>query len=77
MEIALIIAGSVVLMTVFAAGFDFLSKRRNRIDNETRTRVEKVEARVQDLEQAVAEKDQRIAQLETDLAFLNRLLEKK
>ena len=77
MEIAFVIAGAVVLMTVFAAGFDFLSKRRGRIDSETKAKVQQIEARLHDLEQTVGDKDQRIARLESDLNFLNRLLEKK
>jgi chaperonin cofactor prefoldin len=74
MEIALIVTGGVVLMTAFATGFDFLTKRRNKIDKETKGKVEQIEARLRDLEQTVAEKDQRIAQLESDFNFLSRLL---
>jgi len=77
MEIALVIAGAVVLMTAFAAGFDFLSKRRARLDDQTRAQVQQMEGRVHALELAVGEKEQRISQLETELRFFSRLLDKK
>ncbi len=77
MEIALIITAGAVLMTAFAAGFDFMTKRRNKIDNETKAKVEQLEKKLHNLEQAVSDKDQRIAQLEAEFNFLNRLLEKK
>jgi hypothetical protein len=77
MWIALIISGGVVLMTFFAAGFDFLTKRRNRVDNQTKQAVVELQRRVLALEQTVTEKDNKVGQLETDLSFLRRLIEKE
>jgi len=77
MGVALVIAGGLVLMTFFAAGFDFLTKRRTRLDNETKQRVLQMEQRLAVLDQTVRDKDARLAQLENDLTFLNRLLDKK
>ena len=77
MEIALVITGGVVLLTVLAAGFDFLTKRRNKVDNKTKSKVDALEKKLNDLVQAVNDRDQRIAQLESEFNFLNRLLEKK
>jgi len=77
MGIALIIVGGLVLMTIFASGFDFLTKRRNKLDDETKKKVAELETKVLALEQLAKEKDDRIGQLENDFAFVNKLLEKK
>ena len=77
MGIALVIAGGVVLMTFFAAGFDFLTKRRQKVDNETKQTVVLLETRVANLEQTVKEKDDKVTALEGELSFLRRLIEKQ
>ena len=77
MGIALVIAGGVVLMTFFAAGFDFLTKRRQKVDNETKQTVVQLETRVANLEQTVKEKDDKVTALEGELSFLRRLIEKQ
>ena len=77
MGIVLVITGGVVLMSVLGMGFDYLTKRRKRVDNETKAKVEQLEKEVHQLAQIVSERDQRVTQLESDLQFLNRLLEKK
>ena len=76
MWIALIIAGGVVLVTVFASGFDFLTKRRNKLDNETKNTVVELQRRVATLEQIVKDKDDKVQQLENDLSFMRKLIEK-
>ncbi|MBN1798661.1 MAG: hypothetical protein JW822_08780 [Spirochaetales bacterium] len=77
MEIALIIAGGLVLMTFFAAGFDFLTKRRNKIDQETKTKVIELEKKIDILEAKIDERNEKIGQLEHDVLFVHKLLEKK
>jgi predicted nuclease with TOPRIM domain len=77
MEIALIIAGGLVLMTFFAAGFDFLTKRRNKLDQETKNKVIGLEKKIHILEAKIDERDDKIKQLEHDVSFVNKLLEKK
>ncbi len=77
MGIAIVIVCGLVVMTVFASGFDFLTKRRNRVDNETKLKVVELEKKVSNMEQAIKDKDARVAQLESDYMFLNKLLEKK
>ena len=77
MEITLIIVGGFVLMTVFASGFDYLSKRGKRLDNETTAKVAELERKVAELEQVLADKGERLLRLENDHAFLTKLLEKK
>ncbi len=77
MEITLIIVGGLVVMTIFGTGFDFLNKRRNKLDNKTKQKVIELENRVNNLERIIHDNNEKIAQLEGDLAFLNKLLEKK
>jgi hypothetical protein len=76
MGLALVIAGGLVLMTLFASGFDFLTKRRNRIDDETKKTVVDMEKRLVSLEQVIKEKDDKVTQLESDLSFMRKLIEK-
>ncbi len=77
MEIALIIVGGLVVMTIFGTGFDFLNKRRNKTDNETKQKVIELESKVNNLERIINDNNEKIAQLEGDLSFLNKLLENK
>ena len=77
MGITLVIVGGIVLVSVFAAGFDYLSKRGKRLDNETKVKVVELEKKVQELEQMMNDKNDRINQLDSDLTFVNKLLEKK
>ena len=77
MEIALIIVGGLVLMTIFGTGFDYLNKRRQRIDSGTKQKVTELETKVNQLERVIHDNDDKIAQLEGDMSFLNKLLEKK
>ncbi|MBN1525199.1 MAG: hypothetical protein JW904_11985 [Spirochaetales bacterium] len=77
MEIALIVAGGLVLMTFFAAGFDFLTKRRNKLDQETKDKVGELEKRIKNLEASVEERNNRIEHIENDVAFYKNLIEKK
>jgi predicted nuclease with TOPRIM domain len=77
MEIALIIAGALVLMTFFGAGFDYLTKRRNKLDQETKNKVIELEKKIEILEAKIDERNDKIVQLEHDVSFVNKLLEKK
>lgn len=75
MEIALIVAGGLVLLTAVAGFFDYLGKRRSGIDTETKARIEALEKRLGELEAATATDASRLARLEGDLSFMNRLVE--
>ena len=77
MGIALIIVGGLVLMTVSAAGFDYLAKRKRRADKQTENTVALLEERLANLEAKVAERDERISQLESDVSFVSKLIEDK
>jgi hypothetical protein len=77
MGITLIIVGGLVLMTVFASGFDYLSKKRKRLDDATKKKVDELEKKVAQLESLVHDKNDRIMQLEEDVSFVTKLIEKK
>jgi chaperonin cofactor prefoldin len=77
MDIALVIVGGLAVMTLVAAGFDYLVKRSKAVDKATKAKVEDLELRLKEIEVAQAAKDERIAQLEQEVGFVNKLLEKK
>ena len=56
MGITLVIVGGLALMTLFAAGFDYLGKRKGRNDKATETRVNALEDKVKELESRLAVK---------------------
>lgn len=77
MGIALIVVGGLVLMTIFASGFDFLKKRRERLDQETKNKVMELERKVAMLESMITERNDKMLQLEDDVSFVTKLLEEK
>lgn len=77
MGIALVIVGGVVLTTIAASLFDYLGKRRRPADRQLEGRVAALEKRVETAEAAIASRDERVAQLESDLDFVNKLIEDK
>jgi hypothetical protein len=77
MEIALIIVGGLTLMTFFAAGFDYLTKRRKTVGQETIKKVAELEEKVAHLESVIDERNDKILHLEKDVSFVTKLLEDK
>jgi hypothetical protein len=78
MWVAIAIAGGVIICTFIGSLFDYLGKKaKAKGDLRLGETVKSMEARVAALESRIDEKDARIAQLETDLGFLNRLIEDK
>jgi hypothetical protein len=77
MNLALIIVGGLVLMTFFPSLFGYLEKRKKAKDTEIESKLASVEKRLFDLEGKIAEKDDRIDKLETDVSFVNKLIEDK
>lgn len=74
MEIALIVAAGLSVMTLIAAGFDYLGKRSKRADSGVTDHLKKLESRIAVLEASSLEKDGVIQKLETEMQFLNKLL---
>ncbi|MBN2533023.1 MAG: hypothetical protein JXB88_09030 [Spirochaetales bacterium] len=77
MGITLIIVGGVVLVTLFASGFDYLTKKRQRLDQETKNKVTELEKKVAELESMITERNDRVLQLEDNVSFVTKLLEEK
>jgi hypothetical protein len=77
MEIALIITGGVVLVSIIAGLFDFLTKRKKKADHVLENKVTEIEQKLQKLEGKLLEKDERINQLESEISFVTRLIEDK
>lgn len=75
MGITLIIVGGVAFITAMALTFDYLGNTRKRGDKELGRRVLALEKKVAEVESASRDKDERIAKLESDLGFMNKLLE--
>lgn len=77
MGIALIIVGGLVLMTGLASYFSYLTEKKKRVDSGVAEKVEEVEKRLAQLEHRIEERDERLSQLESDVSFVNKLIEEK
>jgi cell division protein FtsB len=75
MGIALVIVGGCVLISVVASAFDFLGKRKGRDDKAIEERLSLLEAKLKELNQEQMEKTEKIAKLETEMSFMNNLIE--
>jgi len=75
--ITLVIVGGLALMTLFAAGFDYLGKKKGRNDTAMEQRVAVLEKKAEELEKSLMEKENKIGALEGNVSFMNRLLEDK
>ncbi len=75
MGIAIAIVVGLSVMTLIAAGFDFLTKRSKDINKDDLKRLGDLETRVVALEQGAALKDEVIKKLQDDLSFYGKLLE--
>lgn len=77
MEIALIITGGLILITLISVvGSIFLEKKKKE-NPELESLVKALEKRVFQLETNMEEKETRIEHLESDLKFINKLIEDK
>ncbi len=78
MWIAFAIAGGIVVCTFIGSLFDYLGKKAKAGGSQQLAdSLKGMEGRIAALETRLDDKDARIAQLETDLGFLNRLIEDK
>jgi hypothetical protein len=77
MEVVVVITVGLVLMTLIAVVGDGYNKRRAAADPALEQRVRALEAQLAAVEAQARETDERTKQLGTEVAFVNRLLEKK
>ena len=78
MGIALIIVGGIVLTSAVTAMFDYLGKAKKAAGNqELENRLSTIEKQFIILEDKLTEKDERIHRLETEVSFVNKLIENK
>ena len=77
MGIALIIVGGLVLMTISASLFSAVGEKRKRLDPQLADRIETLEKRLSALEEKLDRGEERFAQIETEVAFVNRLISDK
>jgi hypothetical protein len=77
MWIAIVIVSGCFAISVVASIFDFLGKKKGRDDKALDKKIGLLEGKIDELERRSLEKEERIAKLETDVAFMNRLIEDK
>jgi len=77
MQIAIIISSGLVLMTFFAALFDYFARKKKYLDDDARSKVFELERKVNILETLVNNRDENIYQLEKDVTFVTKLLQNK
>jgi hypothetical protein len=77
MEIALIIVGGVILVTVLPMLIQNRQKKGLMPDPALNDKVAELERKVASLEERLTVRDGRIDQLETTVSFVNRLLDDK
>ena len=77
MGIAIVIITGLVVMTVAAAGFDFLSKRNKIYSKYNDKQIIELEERIRILENIEIERVDQIKKIQDELKFVNNLLEDK
>ncbi len=78
MSFVLIIAGSVVLVSIAGGLFDYLGKRAKASSSkELEARIATVEQRLAQLEQGALDRDESVRKLEGELSFMTNLLESR
>jgi uncharacterized small protein (DUF1192 family) len=77
MGIAIVIISGLVVMTVVAAGFDFLAKKNKSNSNVSINQLRELEDRIKILENNEIERTEQILKLQDEVKFVNKLLEDK
>jgi hypothetical protein len=77
MNIALIIVGGLVLMTFFPTLFGYLEKKKKFASTDFGDKVRSLEQKITILEDKLIEKDEQIGKLQTEMSFVNKLIEDK
>jgi hypothetical protein len=77
MGIAIVIVIGLVVMTVAAAGFDYLSKRRKSNSSVSIKQIQILEERIKILENNEIERIEQVRKIQEEVKFVNKLLEDK
>jgi chaperonin cofactor prefoldin len=77
MGIAIAIIAGLTVMTLIAAGFDYMGKKSKGVSKELEKRLEEIEKKMQYLESTLVDKEEEIKQLGIKIEFMDRLLEDK
>ena len=64
-------------MVINLMGNIYGGKKSNRVDKETKSKIDSFETRLKALESRLEERDDKIMHLEEDLSFFRNLIEKK
>ena len=74
MGIAVVIVVGMVIMTVVAAGFDFLTKKDKSSSSVSATQVKDLEERIKILEINESERTEQLKKIQDEVKFMNKLL---
>jgi hypothetical protein len=77
MGIAIVIVIGLVVMTVAAAGFDYLSKRNKSNSSVSIKQIQILEERIKILENNEIERIEQVRKIQEEVKFVNKLLEDK
>jgi len=77
MGIAIVIIAGLVVMTVVAAGFDFLTKKNKSNSSVSINQIKDLEDRIKMLENNEIERIDQIRKIQDEVKFVNKLLEDK
>jgi hypothetical protein len=77
MGIAIVIISGLLVMTIVAAGFDFLAKKNKSKSNVSINQLRELEDRIKILENNEIERTEQILKLQDEVKFVNKLLEDK
>jgi len=77
MGIAFVVVGGLVVMTAVASFFSYLGEKKKRLSPEIGDRLDLLEKRIGALETRQIDRDERVGELESELSFVNKLIEKR
>ncbi len=77
MEIASIIIGGVIVITLISSVFSYLTEKKKHASPALESKLDEMEKRLAVLESRVDDKDERVAQLANDVSFVNKLIEQR
>lgn len=77
MGIAFVIVGGLVAMTAVASIFSYLGEKKKHLDPRLESTIDDMQRRLSILEERLGRDDERFEQIESEVAFVNKLIAKK